>query len=155
MKFSQPKFEWDEVTRTAHCYISIDDSQLIIGSAKCCPEDYDMSSEKTGCEIAYYRASIKLVQHFIMNDITPRLNALKQLYYSINHSSQYNPKSYESRMIRRQLRLVENELAIAKEMVVERKEQLKEYLKKKEEFYEMVRSMRRVKEEEAKHQDNN
>ena len=155
MKFSQPKFEWDEVTRTAHCYINIDDTQLIIGSAKCCPEDYDMSSEKTGCEIAYYRASIKLIQHFIINDINPRLSALKQLYYSINQSSQYNAKSYESRMIRRQIRLVQNELDVAKDMLIDRKDQLKEYLKKKEEFYKMIRSMRRVTEEEAKHKDNN
>ena len=153
----EPKFTWDEETGIARCYITIKNlsNQTIIGEAHCHPEDMDMCSEKTGCEIAYFKAVIKMLKHYIDNNLQPRLNALNKLYYSMNMSQQFNPKSYENKMLQRQIRLTKNELDTAKEWLDDRKVELKEYLKRKDDFYAMVRSMRRVEKEEEKHKADN
>ena len=69
------------------------------GEAKCHPDDFDMESEKVGCEIAYCRATIEALKHERDNVIKPSLKALKQLYYSMKHSKKFNPKSYENKML--------------------------------------------------------
>lgn len=158
MIFSDPKFIWDEKNKTAQCNIeikNIDYPVTITGIATCCPEDYDMSNEKTGCDIAYQRAIINLYKYYKAHEIKPRLKALNQLYYSMEHSKHFNPKSYENKMLQRQIHQLENELNIANDLLIERKEELKEYLDKKENFYQKIRSFRRVQEEERKHQDEN
>lgn len=149
----EPEFFWDEENYIAKCVIKLDNPQYeIITYAHCHPEDVDMCNEKTGCQIAYQRAIIKLIKWYKHTDINPRLAALKQLYYSMTMSNNFNPKSYENIMLQRQIRLLENELTEINKMIDDRYVQLDEYLKKKEHFYQMVRSMRRVKEEERKHE---
>lgn len=154
MKINKPTFDWDSDNKIATCYISLGDDyvrHVILAQAKCSPEDEDMCSEKTGCEIAYYRAYIKTLRFYQDNEIKPQLNILKQLYHSMNISTKFNENSYENKMLQKTIRRLENELAISKHLIKEARDELKEYLKKKAHFYEMVRSMRRVEAEEAKH----
>ena len=157
MKILNPKFTWDEEHKIAKCDIDIqcDYPITISGIATCCPEDYDMSNEKTGCDIAYQRAIINLYKYYKANEIKPRLKALNQLYYSMEHSKYFNPKSYENKMLQRQIHQLENELNVTNDLLTERKEGLDEYLKDKEKFYQKIRSFRRVQEEELKHKDEN
>lgn len=59
----EPTFEWQEDIKTAICTLT-DGEQLFYGMATCAPEDYDMCSEKTGCEIAFKRAKIKYLRYY-------------------------------------------------------------------------------------------
>lgn len=53
----EPAFSWDPETGSALCLL-FNKNDTYIGTAFCSPEDKDMMSEKTGCEIAYHRALI-------------------------------------------------------------------------------------------------
>ena len=98
-KTKEPKFIWNEKTGIAIC--TIDDK--FTGTAYCHEDDTDMKSEKVGCEIAYNRALLKYLKHEKNNVIIPSFRALKQLYYSMEQSKRFNPKSYEIVMLKRQI----------------------------------------------------
>ena len=122
------------------CYLTYK-GIIFYGEAKCHPDDYDMCSEKTGCEIALNRAYIKLLKHY-RNTLKERLAALNQLYYSINKSNKFNEKSYENKMLQRQIRLIEFDLETIKELIAEEQIKLKEYINSKDAFYKTVRKNR-------------
>lgn len=158
MYLKDPSFDWDEENKTARCSINVGSEefpQLLVGTAVCAPEDYDMCNEKTGCDIAYHRVIIKLLKWYKQYDIKPRLEALKKLYYSMKMSNQFNPKSYENKMLQRQIRQIQNELDVTNDFLAERKQILNSYLQEKETFYQKIRSFRRVQEEEIKHKAEN
>ena len=111
------------------------------GEAWCAKEDLDMESKITGLSIAESRAQIAAATAY-RNDLRVRLSALKQLYYSMNKSKSFNPKSYENKMLQRQIKLTENDLSIAIHQLAVLKVNLYEYLNKKESFYKQVRDSR-------------
>lgn len=141
MKNHGPLFKWDPETGVASC-ILIDGENIFIGTATCAPEDRDMMSEKVGYHIAQYRAQISYLKHVRDNVLKPRLAALKQLYFSINQSKDFNDKSYETKMLRRQIYLTDSDLTIIKEDLAELKLELKTYLEEKAKFYKKVRENR-------------
>lgn len=59
-----------------------------------------MMSEKTGCEIAFRRAKIEVLKSY-RDELKIKLEALRQLYYSMNQSNKFNEKSYENKMLQR------------------------------------------------------
>ena len=81
---NEPIFTWDEDKLMASCIIT-DKNQTFIGIAQCHPEDSDMASEKTGCEIAFRRAKINALRYF-RDELIITLKAYNQLYYSMNQS---------------------------------------------------------------------
>jgi hypothetical protein len=101
-----------------------------------------MLSEKVGHTIAHERAYINFLADFRDGKIVPTLDALKQFYYTINKSKKYNKNSYESRMLQRQIRLVEEDLATIRSLIAEEKQGLKDYINYKEVFYQRVRKKR-------------
>lgn len=111
------------------------------GEAWCAKEDLDMESKITGLSIAESRAQIAAATAY-RNDLRVRLSALKQLYYSMNKSKSFNPKSYENKMLQRQIKLTENDLSIAIHQLAVLKVNLYEYLNGKESFYKQVRDSR-------------
>ena len=111
------------------------------GEAWCAKEDLDMESKITGLSIAESRAQIAAATAY-RNDLRVRLSALKQLYYSMNKSKSFNPKSYENKMLQRQIKLTENDLSIAIHQLAVLKVNLYEYLNEKESFYKQVRDSR-------------
>ena len=133
-------FEWNAGTST--CIIDTDTDLQAIGMAFCHEDDLDMISEKTGNEIAYKRAKINFFRLIRDYDLKPRLQALHQLYYSMKHSTQFNPKSYENKMLQRQIRLIEFDLETIKELIAEEQIKLKEYIHAKDAFYKTVRKNR-------------
>ena len=96
---NQPIFEWDEDLGLASCILT-DGENVFYGSAQCHSADSDMMNEKTGCEIAFRRARIESIKYY-RDECKTKLAAVNQLYYSINKSKKFNPKSYESKMLRR------------------------------------------------------
>ena len=93
----EPHFEWDENLGQATCIIEDSQQRVFFGLATCHGDDMDMKSRRTGEEIAFRRARMDYLRQQ-RDDILLELKALKQLYYSMNQSKRFNPKSYENTM---------------------------------------------------------
>ena len=137
----KPIFNWDKDNGVATCTINTNDGYSFTGISKCAPQDSDMCSEKTGCEIALNRAYIKLLKHY-RNTLKERLAALNQLYYSINKSNKFNEKSYENKMLQRQINLIKFDLTTVNNRITDKEQMIKEYIAKKEIFYKHIRAGR-------------
>ena len=146
----EPIFNWDEDAGVASCILS-DGEKVFTGFAQCHPDDKDMSSEKTGCEIAFRRARINALRGY-RDELKIKLKALNQLFYSMNKSYRFNEKSYENKMLQRQIRMIDFDLTTTKEMIATEEQSLRQYLSKKDKFYTKTR-IRRI--ERAKKADNN
>lgn len=125
----------------ATCVISYN-NVFFVGEAKCHPDDMDFASERTGLCIAEARANIKLMTYIRDTTIKPALATLRHLQRNMESSKNYNPKSYEAKMVRGQLRSLEKDLAVANNDIAEEKQYLKEYIQKKDEFYKKMRAKR-------------
>ena len=137
----KPIFEYNKETGKAICKL-VTKYGTFTGKAHCHPDDMDMESEKVGCEIAYCRASIQVLKHERDNIIKPSLKALKQLYYSMKHSKKFNSKSYENRMLKRQIENWEFDLAIVNDAIEAEREYIYNYISLKESLYKHIRSNR-------------
>ena len=136
-----PMFDWDNERGSASCLLT-DGEKVYTGFALCHPEDMDMAGEKTGCEIALRRAKINALRGY-RDELKIQLKTLNQLYYSMNKSNKFNEKSYENRMLQRQINRINFDLTTTKEMIVSEKQELRDYLQQKEEFYTKIRRMRK------------
>ena len=145
----EPIFNWDEDAGVASCILS-DGEKVFTGFAQCHPDDKDMSSEKTGCEIAFRRARINALRGY-RDELKIKLKALNQLFYSMNRSYRFNEKSYENKMLQRQIRMIDFDLTTTKEMIATEEQSLRQYLSDKDKFYTKTR-IRRI--ERAKKADN-
>lgn len=136
-----PKFEWYEEDRQAICKLHTKYGTFT-GIASCHPDDEDMMSEKVGCEIAYSRAAIESLKYERDCIIKPSLKALKQLYYSMNRSKRFNPKSYEYKMLKRQIECWEFDLAMISDMIDTERTWIRDYINTKEALYQNIRANR-------------
>jgi hypothetical protein len=141
----EPEYYWDEETGVAGCILTDSNDKTYTGTAFCAEEDQDMKSEKTGCTIAAYRAEIDYYKSMRDNEIKPGLKALRQLYYSINTSKNFDEKSYCARMLKRQIRQYETDLAVVNDLLASAKQDLKTFLADKEKAYSSFRRMRKNK----------
>lgn len=126
---------------TATCIITYNNVSFV-GEAQCHPDDMDFASERTGLCIAEARANIKLMTYVRDTTIKPALAVLRHLQGNMESSKHYNPKSYEAKMVRSQIRQLEKDLATANNDIAEEKKYLKEYIQKKDEFYKKMRAKR-------------
>lgn len=102
----------------------------------------DMMSEKVGCEIACSRALIDSLIYERDCVIKPSLKALRQLYYSMKHSKNFNPKSYEAKMLWSQIRNWEIDLTMVCNMIATERKMLNDYIHTKEALYQNIRKQR-------------
>lgn len=126
----------------ARCVAEDEMGRKFIGEAWCSEEDKDFESMIIGSTIAEMRAQIAAATTY-RNDLRIRLAALKQLYYSMKHSRQFNPKSYENRMLYRQMKLIESDLSIAIHQLAVLKLDLHEYINDKDEVHKRLREARK------------
>ena len=133
-----PIYSWDAEEGIAQCVL-VDGNEVFYGFASVHPDDRDLANEYTGLHIAENRAMINALQYRKNYVITPSLKALKHLYCSMQHSTHFNPKSYEAKMLNRQIQLFEDDLEATKETIAELKEYLKTYIQKKDEAYKAIR----------------
>lgn len=137
---NEPIFNWDEDSGTASCILS-DGEKIYTGFAQCHPDDEDMKGQKTGCEIAFRRAKINALRGY-RDELKIQLKTLNQLFYSMNTSKRFNAKSYENRMLQRQIRMINFDLTTTKEMIAGEEQSLKAYIKSKDVFYIQTRKRR-------------
>lgn len=141
MKKIKPIFHYDKETGCSTCVIETKYGKFS-GTACCHPDDMDMASEKVGCEIAYSRAAIDSLKYERDNIIKPSLKALKQLYYSMRHSKKFNPKSYENKMLKRQIENWEMDLNNINIMIKSENDWIRDYINTKEILYTNIRNNR-------------
>lgn len=144
----KPIFNWDPEEGVASCIIKYK-NQTFCGVAMCHEEDKDMMSEKTGMEIAYRRATIDYLKYVRDMELKPALKALKQLYYTMKHSTHFNPESYENSKLQRHIRMYEFDLETINELIVNERKNLKDYIDKKDEFYKKTRISRQIRQAET------
>lgn len=143
------KYTWNEEAGIAICELTVGD-RIFIGDAFCADEDEDMKSEKVGMEIAEKRAFIDYFKHCRDNVIKPQLAALKHYYYCIKDSKKFNPKSYEVKMLKRQMAMLEDSLETVKQLIRQNRYELKRLIDTKEEMYQHIRKMREGQKETSK-----
>ena len=139
MKHEYIEFAFDKKLGYARC-LMIYNGQAFEGGAKCHPDDMDMISERTGCCIAEARAYIKALRFKRDHEIQPKLDVLRHLYNNMQTSKYFNSKSYEAKMLRSQIGAIEKELAAVSQDLAEEKKYLKEYIDKKDKFYQRLRA---------------
>lgn len=141
----QPEYTWNERYGTATCTLFYKNYEFT-GVANCHPDDQDMMSKLTGQTIAEYRATLQYLRFIRDCELQPQLKALKQLYYSINHSKYFDPKSYEAIMLYRQINHLTEDLKENKYLIDLTKSQLKAYLITKERDHKQLRDFLKKKE---------
>lgn len=141
----QPEYFWNEDNGIAFCTIYYNEYSFT-GEAQCHPDDRDMMSKLTGQTIAEYRATIKYLRFVRDCELKPRLKALKQLYYSMNYSKYFDPKSYEAKMLYRQINILKDDLKENKYLIDFTKKELEVYLITKERDHKQLRDFLKKKE---------
>lgn len=141
----QPEYTWSERYSTATCTLFYKNYEFT-GIANCHPDDQDMMSKLTGQTIAEYRATLQYLRFIRDCELQPQLKALKQLYYSMNHSKYFNPKSYEAKMLYRQINILQEDLKENKYLIDFTKKELEVYLKTKERDHQQLRDFLKKKE---------
>ena len=140
------EFEWNDELGLATCTLTNNKGQQFYGVAECHDDDLDFKSEKTGCEIALRRAALSALRHQRDGELIPELNILKHLYNNISQSKKFDPKSYEVKMLKRQIYFKEAELADIRDVIHSQMADLYIYLKSKDIFYKQTRAHRKEKE---------
>lgn len=140
----QPEYFWNEENGTAFCTIYYN-KYSFMGEAQCHPDDRDMMSKLTGQTMAEMRAIIKYLRFIRDCELQPQLKALKQLYYSMNYSKYFNPKSYEAKMLYRQINITKEDLSNISIEISNIKKSLKEYIERKEKDHQKIRELQNSK----------
>ena len=143
----EPTYTWNQETGEA-TYTIYYKNLTFTGKATCHPDDEDMKSQMMGLTIAESRATLNYLRHVRDNDLRPQLKSLKQLMYSINHSKQYNRKSYEARMLYRHIQMLEEDVKNITEDISRIKYFLWRYMIEKEELHQVLREKRKAKSEQ-------
>lgn len=135
-----PEFFWDEEEGLATCRLT-DGKKTFYGEAVCHPDDKDFQSERVGCEIALRRAEIDMLKQ-IKYEQKLIYDTINHVYSTMNHSSKYNPDSYEAKSIQRELANALLDYVSFSEILKERKQALRTYIENKEGFYKKLRVKR-------------
>lgn len=138
-----PQFYFNPDDGSSMCIIS-SKNKTYIGTAQCSDNDRDMMNEKTGCEIAYHRATINMLKDQ-KDNLVIELQGLKKYYYTVCRSKHYDDNSYMANMLKRQIEMREESVEELKNIIIDEKNKLINYMNKKAKFYESVRKSRKAK----------
>ena len=111
-----------------------------VGISNCHPEDLDFESERIGMTIAEARANIKVLQFIRDCELKPQLKSLKHLESIIKTSKYFNPISYEFKKLRKQIKVIKNELITINNSIADEKKFLTDYINGKEKLYQKLRA---------------
>lgn len=130
-------YYFDNEQGTAYCFIT-DGNKTYTGLAQCHEEDRPFMSERTGLQIAECRAEIAALKNIRDNELLPAYKALQHLQTNIETSKYYSPKAYETRMLRRQVCIKQNELAAIKQEIATLEQFLNDYIEAKNKLYHQL-----------------
>ena len=132
-------YSYDATSGIAYCEIKAYGTTFH-GTAFAHPDDMDLCSEKTGCQIAGWRAYIQLLCYERDHIILPQLEAYKQLYHSMNRSKHFNSKSYEAKMLYKAIKRAEADLKETRQALAIERRALREYIAGKDKLYQRIRA---------------
>lgn len=133
---------FDENTGHA-CYLyRASNGKVYRGEAICHTDDKEFMSKLTGLHIAKMRCMIGYAKDEKIR-IYGKLQGIKQIYYSIIQSKNFNRDNYESKMIYRQMKLIEEEYKDICNSITELKNGLKTYLDSKAAFQKDIINKRK------------
>ena len=132
----EPIFKYEN--ETTICEVIDNMGRVFKGESHCHPDDKDFESLITGGTIAESRARIAAARTY-RDDLKIKLSVLRQLYYCMKQSSHFNENSYETKMLLRQIRLLKDDLEIAKHQLAVLKLELYEYIRDKDEIHKYLR----------------
>ena len=130
-------FYWDDQMGVCRCCLRYRNDKYL-GFAYVHPLDADMISEKVGQEIAYNRAMINALKDQKKN-LKLELKGLNSLYYSMKHSPHFNTKSYEAKMLYRQIKMRMDDIESIDEAIQNIENYLKGYIDRKDALYQKIR----------------
>lgn len=122
------------------CILSVDGYNYI-GIAKCCPEDEDMQSEKTGQYISYQRALIKCFKHNL-SIVKIQKKEIQNFYNSIKNAKNFNEHGFVERKLRREIHELNQEIIYFKALIEGNTNALKDFIIQKDTFYKKIRNKR-------------
>lgn len=140
----QPEYMWSERYGTAACTLFYKDYEFT-GVANCHPDDQDMMSRLTGQIIAEYRATIKYLTFIKDFELRPQLQSLNHVFHCMKNSKYFDKKSYEARMLFRHINLLQKDIDTINEEIAITKQNLKEYIERKNKDHELIRKKRQDK----------
>lgn len=133
-------FTYDPMTHTTYCERE-SKSGKYCGIAKCHPQDWDFESKLVGEHYAYMRSMIKeLVAN--REDLKAQLKGLKHLYNILEQNPRVHYDSIECYTIRRQIHVMERDLADIKHLITTTKADIREMIAAKDALYQKIRSDR-------------
>ena len=133
------QYYYDDVNGVASCTIRYK-NLLFTGTSKCHPDDEDFMSEHTGCFIAEVRANIKVLKFRRDNEIIPALRAFEHVQANMDTSTKYSPKSYEAKMIHRQIKTLKRQVEEFNAAIADEENYLKKYISEKDKLYQRIRA---------------
>ena len=121
-------YDWNENTATAIVTIFTKNPEnKFVGVAACHPDDIPYCKRDVGIHIAEVRAKREIVKYLRDCEIKPALKALTCLQNNMKTSKSYNPKSYEARMLQRQIRFKQDELKATKSIIDDLNQYIRDY----------------------------
>lgn len=141
MEDSKVYFSYDPETHTTTCKRS-GKYQTYSGKARCHPHDWDCESEFVGQHYAYVRS---MIQEMVYNreEYKAQLKILRHIYNILEQNPEVSYDSIECYTIRRQIKILERDLADTKRLIRETKNELFDFIKMMDEKYKAIRERRK------------
>lgn len=128
---------YEPEAKASMCHILMN-GKTIEGFAQCHPDDFPYESELIGLCIAEVRAEVNALREIRDNELIPSIKILTHLQNNMQSSKYYNPKSYEARMLRRQIRIKEAELQAIREEIKTLQEYIRNYIAEKDKLHTQI-----------------
>ena len=109
-------YKWDPETGEA-IYKIEDKGYVFMSVARCHPDEKEYQRESVGIGIAEMRAKRNQLRYIRDNEIKPGLAALEHVFTNMKTSKHFNPRSYEARMIRRQVNIYKANLKAVRDLI--------------------------------------
>lgn len=133
-------FSYDPETHTTYCEREVKHGKFH-GVAKCHPNDWEFESKLVGEYYAYTRSMLEELSAN-REELRAQLKGLKHLYNILEQNPRVHYDSIECYTIRRQMKLMERDLADIRDLIKTTKQELYEYMRAKDEFYKKLRKER-------------
>lgn len=115
--------------------------KIYTGVATCHPEDYDFESNLVGEHYAYVRSLIDEMCHD-RDEYLAQLKILRHIYDIYEQNPAINYDSHECYILRRQIRILEEDIAEIRVLIKETKANLRNLISEKDKMYNKMRNLR-------------
>ena len=134
------KFTYSKESHTTLCKRVVK-NKVYTGIARCHPNDYEFESKLVGEHFAYTRAMIAQLRHD-RDDLKCQLKTLRHLYNILEQNPRAHYDSTECYTIRKQMKLIERDIAEIRITIKESQEELRTLSMQKDSLYQHIKANR-------------